>query len=122
MSNVENKALIHRYFEAQNTHDLEAIFAFLGANILAHNVPGTDQPVGGEAAKGYFVAMHNAMPDLHVTLHDSIAEADKVAVRFTVTGTPASEFMGLPAGQPVSWLIFTIYRLEDGKIAEVWST
>lgn len=122
MSNVENKAVIHRYFEAQNAHDLQASFAFFSPTSVSHNVPGTDQPVGGEHIRSFFSAMHAAMPDLHTTLHDSIAEDDKVAVRFTVTGTPVSDFMGMPAGQPVSWDIFTIYRLEDGKIAEVWST
>ena len=58
---------------------------------------------------------------MHVTLHDTIAEGDKVVVRFTVSGMQTKEIMGQPGGQQVAWNSLTIYRLENGMIAEVWS-
>jgi steroid delta-isomerase-like uncharacterized protein len=121
MTARENKTIIQHYFDAQNSHDLNAIFAYFSRDIVSHSVPGAPDPQDINVIKGYFTAMHDAIPDLHTTLHDSVAEGDRVAVRFSVTGTLAKDFMGDPAGQLVNWYIFTIYRLHDGKIAEVWS-
>lgn len=121
MSTEQNKAVIQRYFEAQNHHSLEESFAFFSPHILSHNVPGHEAAVEIEGIKAFFTTLHDAIPDLHVTLHDTIAEGDKVVVRFTVSGMQTREFMGQPAGQPFVEHSLTIYRLDNGRIAEVWS-
>lgn len=121
MSTEQNKAVIHRYFEAQNRHSPEDAFAFFSPNILSHGVPGSDSAVGIDDIKAYFMTLYDAIPDMQITLHDTIAEGDKVVVRFTVSGMQTKEIMGQPGGQQVAWHILTIYRLENGKIAEVWS-
>jgi predicted ester cyclase len=121
MSPEQNKVVIHRYFEAQNRHSLEESFAFFSPNIVSHNVPEQDGVVGIDGIKAFFTTLHDAIPDMHVTLHDTIAEGDKVVVRFTVSGTQTKELMGEPAGQPFVEHSLTIYRLEHGKLAEVWS-
>lgn len=121
MSTEQNKAVIHRYFEAQNRHSPEDAFAFFSPNILSHSVPGHDSAVGIDGIKAFFTTLHDAIPDMHVTLHDTIAEGNKVVVRFTISGMPTKEIMGQPSGQQVAWNSLTIYRLENGKIAEVWS-
>ncbi|MBL8162653.1 MAG: ester cyclase [Anaerolineae bacterium] len=121
MSTEQNKAVLHRYFEAQNRHSLDDAFAFFSPNILSHSVPGSDSAVGIDDIKAFFTDFHDAVPDFQVTLHDMIAERDKVVVRFTVTGTQTKELMGQPPGQPFVEHSLTMYRLENGKIAEVWS-
>jgi steroid delta-isomerase-like uncharacterized protein len=122
MTPEQNKDIIRRYFAAQNEHNLDAAFAFLRSDMQSHNVPGTTGPQGIETARGFFTMMHEAIDGLQTTIHDLIAEGDRVVVRFTVSGTQTGEFMGQPAsGQPIAWNLITIYRLEDGKIAEVWS-
>jgi len=50
-----------------------------------------------------------------------IAEEDKIAVRWTVTGTQKGEFMGIPpTGKKVRFEGMTVYRFEGDKVAEMW--
>ncbi len=121
MSTEQNIAMLHRYFEAQNRHDLEESFAFFSPNIVSHSVPSSDSATRIDGIKAFFTAFYDAVPDFQVTLHDTIAEGDRVVVRFTISGTQTKELMGQPGGQPFVDHSLTIYRFENGKIAEVWS-
>jgi predicted ester cyclase len=50
-----------------------------------------------------------------------IVDGDNIAVHFTVTGTHRGAFQGIEAtGRRVTVSEFTLYRVEDGKFAEVW--
>jgi predicted ester cyclase len=62
-----------------------------------------------------------AFPDMRVTTENIIAEDDKVAIRWTVTGTHMGALMGIPAtGRKVTWTGITTYRFADDKIVENW--
>jgi len=62
--------------------------------------------------------------DAHGTLDDIIAEGDRVAVRWTFTGTSIGERgPGMPDyGEKVAVGAMSWYRFVDGKIAEDWGT
>jgi predicted ester cyclase len=61
------------------------------------------------------------MPDFHVTIEDMVTEGDKVASRWTASGTHQGEFLGIrPTGNHATWTGITIYRIADGKIVEAW--
>jgi predicted ester cyclase len=63
-----------------------------------------------------------AVPDLHATEQDIVAEGDTVVVRLVVEGTHQGNLLGIPAtGRRVRWDAVDIYRLSDGKIAEEWA-
>jgi predicted ester cyclase len=63
--------------------------------------------------------MRIAFPDLHWTIEEQIAEADKVLTRFTWAGIHKAEFLGVLATRhQVSVLGMVIDRLENGKIKE----
>jgi len=48
-----------------------------------------------------------------------IAEGDKVVYRWPATGTHQGEFLGVAAtGKPIKITGVTIFRIENGKIAE----
>ena len=50
-----------------------------------------------------------------------IAEADKVVVYKTLTGTHRGTHLGIPpTGKRVQYQIISIYRIKNGKIAEYW--
>jgi predicted ester cyclase len=66
-------------------------------------------------------AAPSGLPDLHITVEDVIAEADKVVGRNSVTGTHQGEYMGLPpTGKPVAYNEIFIFRFVNGRIAETW--
>ena len=63
--------------------------------------------------------MFTAFPDLHWTLHDTIAEADRIMTFSTWTGTHRGEFMGIPAtGRSVTVEAWTLDRYRDAQVAE----
>jgi HAD superfamily hydrolase (TIGR01549 family) len=52
---------------------------------------------GREAFKDCHRAYREAFPDLKLTVHDVISEPDRVAIRFTATGTHRRNTLGFPA-------------------------
>lgn len=62
-----------------------------------------------------------AFPDLRITTDDILTEGDKVATRWTATGTHQGELMGIPAsGRQITFPGMTVHRFADGKIVENW--
>ena len=60
--------------------------------------------------------------DLRFSVDDLVAEADRVAIRWTLRGTNTGPLLGQPpTGEPVELAAIVIFRLADGKIAERWA-
>ena len=120
MSTEENKALIRRAYEAVNQGDLTAFFELFTPDFVLHNGSMTIQ--GLEAFKQIEAMLLTALPDLHYTVEDLIAEGDKVAVRLTARGTQHGAFMGVPpTGKHTTVTESAFSRIVGGKIAEHWS-
>ena len=61
--------------------------------------------------------------DLAVVDHFVVARQDVVAVRWTARGTSTGTYMGVAATkQPVAFTGVSMYRIEHGRIAEIWDT
>ncbi|HMK16387.1 MAG TPA: ester cyclase, partial [Methanomicrobiales archaeon] len=74
-----------------------------------------------EAMNNVIVTCRAAFHNLHVTIEDMMAEGDRVTCRFTARGVHNGEFMGLPpTGKQIAMTGIEIFRLRDGKIAELW--
>ena len=52
---------------------------------------------GPEGISGIVAMYRAALPDLRFTIEDMVAEGDKVAWRWSVTGTQHGPLMGIPA-------------------------
>jgi predicted ester cyclase len=53
---------------------------------------------------------------------DLIAQDDLVVERYTATGTQDGPFQGLPpSGRTATWTGTNIFRVECGRIVEIWS-
>jgi predicted ester cyclase len=63
-----------------------------------------------------------SFPDTHMEIVDLIAEGDRVAARFTCSGTHTGEWIGhAPTGRRFERIDeVSIYRLRDGRIVESW--
>jgi steroid delta-isomerase-like uncharacterized protein len=61
------------------------------------------------------------MPDIHITVDEVLADGDRTAARFTITGTDTGGFMGMPAtNQSITVTGMDFMRFRDGRIAEHW--
>jgi steroid delta-isomerase-like uncharacterized protein len=120
MSTEENKNIVHRFFaQGPSKGDLNAANKLLADDFTLH-VPLPCSP-GVQGINEVIVACRAAFEGLNVTVEDMVAEGDKVAARFTAYGVHKGAFMGLPPTEkPIVMTGIEIFRIEDGKIAEIW--
>ena len=118
MSVEENKAIARRLFEEGLTkEDLDTLDEIIAPDILLHgnNISSKD------GYKSYISRMHLSFPDWQYVVVDLIAEGDKVAVRWTGSGTQTGKWGGFaPTNKSIEWGGTTTLRFADGKITEEW--
>ncbi len=110
---------VNMFYEVYNDHKMDlwekALTEDYQANVNGQMIPNR------EVGKGFVEAMHNAFPNLKYTLNDTIIEGDKVVTRWTAAGTNSGDFFGMPAtNKNVTMLGITIFRIRDGRIANLW--
>jgi steroid delta-isomerase-like uncharacterized protein len=117
---AENKAIVERLVELWNTGDLTTADDIFAASFVNHD-PNRPNVTDLESCKGWIAENRTAFPDFHTEVHDMIAEADKVACRWTVSGTHKGEYSGIPpTGAQVTVTGMSIHRLDGARIAETW--
>ena len=120
MGTKENKAIVKQWVEGANKLDksaLELLANNFVYHVMWHNPP---MEVNREFIKKFF---DNPQPlsDMSLSIGDIIAEGDKVVILETVTGTHTGNMMNIePTGKTVTHHRFTIYRIEERKIAKGW--
>ncbi len=116
-----NKIIVRRMIEKVHNHgEVDAIDELCTPDMVNHTpMPGV--PNTNDGVKQFFTSMHAAFPDLCFTIHDQIAEGEKVFTRMTFEGTHNGEFMGIPAtGRQVSIDVIDTFRLQGGRITDHW--
>jgi steroid delta-isomerase-like uncharacterized protein len=117
----ENKAVARRIIEeVWNKKNLDAIDELIAADYVDHTLP-PGVPPGRDGAKAFIGMYVNAFPDVKITIEDMIAKGDKVAIRWSATGTHTGELMGIPAtGKQITVTGLDITRFAGGKSVEFW--
>jgi predicted ester cyclase len=120
-----NKAVVRRYYEDApfNPAACDEIFAphFLFHTIQHASV--TAQAVESDPAseKKAYEQLSAIWGGWHVRIVEMIAEGDRVMVWWETCATHQGELHGLPPTyREITWSGINIFRLENGKIAEVW--
>jgi len=121
MSIEENKAIVRRFFEeGPSKGDLVAANELLSPNFSLHT-PLPSAP-GIQGINDIITTCRAAFEHLNVKVEDMVAEGDKVTARFMARGVHRGSFMNLPpTGRPITMTGIEIFRIEDGKIAELWA-
>jgi len=119
MTAESNKSTIAAYIRAVDEGNLDALRDFALPGVLIH-LPGFP-PLGLETAIESGRHLRAAFPDLTHGEARLVAEGDLVVLATTLEGTQTGSFQGLPpTGRRISIDVVTTFRLEGGKIAEVW--
>jgi aspartyl-tRNA synthetase len=91
------------------------------ASFYTSTIKINDVPMDPAAVAAQFAPLISAFPDWHWDMRHIAVDGDYIATHFTVTGTHRGAFQGIEAtGRRVAISEFTLYRVEDGKFAEVW--
>jgi steroid delta-isomerase-like uncharacterized protein len=119
MHEAENKEIVKRVFaEWWTKANLQAVDAMLADEFVCHGAERVDSK---EAIKELISEYHRAFSGWVETVDVMVAEGDRVACRFTASGTHTGTFMGIaPTGKSVSFSGIDIYHIVDGRIIEMW--
>jgi steroid delta-isomerase-like uncharacterized protein len=119
MSTQQHKDLALRLYDALNRGDADAVAELVTPDYAEHDpLPG--QGTGREGVVDRFSMIVTALAP-RFTVHDVIAEDDKVVVRWTNNGTHVGQFAGIPAtGRAFEMGGIDVYRVQDGLLAEHW--
>lgn len=110
------KAFVRNHFEEfVNKRNPAVIRKNMTPNFYDHNGPG-NRPTDVDGDEEMMVQMYRAMPDLHLTIEDMIAEGDKVVCRNVWRWTDPS------TSKKMEFHGFVLWRFQGGKIAERWAT
>jgi steroid delta-isomerase-like uncharacterized protein len=81
-------------------------------------------PQGARGPSGFgsnIDALRRGFPDVRFTVHDLIADGERIAVRWTWDGTHTGPFQAwAPSGKRVTNSGIAVYELQQGKIVRVW--
>ena len=123
MVEEQNKALVMRYFGAVESGDLEAVKEIFSPDCILHHTTGQDWSLEKtiETVKKQNEQSKVMFPDVTFINEDTIVNGDKAVLMFTFKGTHKGDVEGIPAtGNAVEGRSITIFRFENGKIAEGW--
>lgn len=115
-----NRELAARWFEeVWNKRRREAI-----AELLADGAPIHDGGITVHGPAGFYAffdRMADAFSDIHVTVEETIADGDKVCVRWSCALQHTGAGLGMPpTGKTLQTTGITIVRIAGGKLVEGW--
>jgi steroid delta-isomerase-like uncharacterized protein len=119
----ENVALARAWHEEViNRRNPKALQDILAPQVVHHAAGGYPETLdegGVTAMMGDFLT---AFPDLRYTFDLFVVQDAYVVERYTATGTQEGQLGNLPpSDRTATWTGINIFRIECGKIAEVWS-
>lgn len=124
MDRDANKALVRAFADAGNRNDLQAFDALLAQDFVRHCEATPEVNVRSrEDFKQFYRDTAATFPDQRVEFQTLVAEGDRVAFWATFSGTqqgPMGPFP--PTGKRMACDCAGMFRIEDGRIAELWVT
>jgi predicted ester cyclase len=115
-----NKELAHRWFEeVWNKGRREAIADMLLPDSVIHE--GGESTLGPDGFYPFFERMQAAFSDIHITIHDDIAEGDKVCVRWSCRMRHTGPGLGMAASnKQLHTTGISIVRIVNDRLVEGW--
>lgn len=119
MTTEENKAVIRRFVTTFEKHDLDAGWKLFDQKCRFSVLKRFGIEPTFENYKAFMIAFLAALPDVHHTFEDMVAEGEKVWVNYTIRGTHEGPLRGVPAThKQICYNLIGMYRVVDGKIVE----
>ena len=112
---------VERARERWNAGDLPGYLALYAPAIRLHGY--TPEPMDKVEVERFYRSIFAAFNSPQLIFNDILESGDSVTIRFTMTGTHMSEFMGVPStGRTIALPGITILRFEGDTVVERWSS
>jgi predicted ester cyclase len=119
MASRENKTVIQGMLRLMEKGDTGDVGKYFAPDWVNHD-PSLPPLKGWEGAK-QLIALWSAFSNRKITIEDTVTEGDRIAIRFRITGTHTSTFMGIaPTGKTIEVTGTGIFRVVDGKGTDNW--
>jgi steroid delta-isomerase-like uncharacterized protein len=117
-----NKAVVREFIAAINRKEWDKLSEWVTSHVVRHGQTSGQAPVRSlDNLKEFLQREAETFPDAQETIHFLVAEGDKVAACLTFRGTQQGPLGPFPAsGKTLAADFLCIFRLEDGRIAEMW--
>jgi predicted ester cyclase len=110
---------VHRFYQIYNDHNPSLWEQVMAPSYVGH-VNSQTIP-SREIGKGFVATVLSAFPDIHYSIDDALQVGDRAAVRWSATATHTGTLFGLaPTQKKVNMIGITIFRVQNGQIAELW--
>ena len=123
---ASSRAIVDRWIsDVLNDHDTDVLAEMALPSILIHPtaMPCEASFVGLAGATRWLGGQWDAFSDLSIVDHSTVASGDIVAARWSARGTSSGPFLILPpTGETIEYTGVSMYRVENGRIAEIWET
>jgi predicted SnoaL-like aldol condensation-catalyzing enzyme len=120
----ENEVLAHKFhMEIFQKGNFSLADEILTQDFILHNpVLPAELTKGPEGVKRFASGVVDGCPGHRFTHHETISKGDKVLIRWTLTGIPKRDFLGVSASdKPITISGFNLFRISaDRKLAEMW--
>ena len=111
---MTNEQTVRRFeHEFKNKANLDVVDDLMSEDFV-HHLPFPDLPPGRAGMKGVGTLIFGAIADISVAVELTVSQGDLVADRVSGRGIRKD------TAAPVAWVENHIYRLRDGRIAEMW--
>ena len=118
MTDSELAEFYRRYNACCNEHRIADLGEFVARDVVMNDAEG-----GFDAYADALAVVVRAFPDYRWDLRHLLVDGSWVAAHFLDTGTHRGTFLGVaPTGRAVTTQEFALYRIEAGRIREVWVT
>jgi len=115
-----NRAIVLRNFRAFDSGDSRTLKETTAPDFVDHN-PLEGQLPGVKGTMQASEVYRSAFPDAKIVVEETIAEADKVVIRWSGYATHKGPFLDVPpTNKRVTLEGITIFRVEKGRVAEQW--
>lgn len=117
-----NKALVHRWVDAGNRHDVEEFDSIFAVDVIDHVTGNTGIPPW----KQMWTRLLGCFPDWHAEVDYVVSEDDFVVVRFVAHGTHQGSDLPMltgiePRGRAFTWTHHHCFRTRSGRLQEHWA-
>lgn len=107
-------AIVEKHVERENRQDLDGIMETFGEDAWYDVEPLNEHRDSRDGVRSYYHELLQALPDLHIDVHQRHVTDEHVILEVTMSGTHTGEWRGLPGtGKKVEFDVCSIFAFDD---------